>query len=317
MRIFVGAMAAQMLAVRVLEYSIRRHSSLPVRVVPLHEALAERGLAQPAPADPALRARTPFSFQRFAIPELCGFLGRAIYLDSDMLVFGDIATLWQAPMPLPVRAVQARPWRLRRPQLSVMLLDCARLDWRVAALTRRLDQGQLSYRAIMDGAFIGADLARDLAPGWNDLEHFCADDTALLHYTDMSSQPWLDSSNPLAHLWCQALLDAVAEGFINAADVQTEIDRGHVRASLAWQLASGVADPRAVPRRERVADRVRFAAPHRGSQRPVGRLRAETEALVAELGLRRALASLRRVAMHIADVLIHAARWPARRRPRV
>ena len=82
-RIFVGATEAQMLAVKVLEHSIRRRASLSVDVQPIHR------LAPPAPAprDPALRSRTPFSFQRFAVPGLMKRTGRALYLDSDMLVF--------------------------------------------------------------------------------------------------------------------------------------------------------------------------------------------------------------------------------------
>jgi hypothetical protein len=37
---------------------------------------------------------TPFSGFRWAVPELCGFEGSAIYMDSDVIVRGDIARLW-------------------------------------------------------------------------------------------------------------------------------------------------------------------------------------------------------------------------------
>lgn len=40
---------------------------------------------------------TPFSGFRWAVPELCGFSGQAIYMDSDIIVKGDIAELWNAP----------------------------------------------------------------------------------------------------------------------------------------------------------------------------------------------------------------------------
>ena len=59
--------------------------------MPLHEAT----IPIPTPATPANRPRTPFSFQRFLIPELCGFKGRGIYVDSDMQVFEDIRGLWK------------------------------------------------------------------------------------------------------------------------------------------------------------------------------------------------------------------------------
>ena len=76
-RVYVGSQEAQMLPVKVLEYSIRKHTELPVEIFPLHHASIE----VPMPRDPRNRPRTPFSFQRFYIPQLAGFRGRAIYLD--------------------------------------------------------------------------------------------------------------------------------------------------------------------------------------------------------------------------------------------
>lgn len=296
-RVFVGATEEQMLAVRVLDYSIQRTASRPVELVPIHRALAQRGIELPLPSRPSLRARTPFSFQRFAIPELVGFSGRAIYLDSDMQLFRDIAELWQSPLPVPLRTVAARPWRLRKPQLSVMLLDCARLTWRVDELIRRLDGAAVDYAAIMDGSALATALAGDLPPCWNDLEHYRAGDTALLHYTDMSRQPWLDSSNRLAALWCRALVDAVEEGFIDAAEVRQAVERGSVRPSLAYQVEHRIVDPRRLPREQRLLDLLRFVPPHRradrgASTRGGGRFRANLRLVGNDLGLAAARARL-------------------------
>src|SRR3954451_5303347 len=84
LRIFVGTDDSQIVAHEVLEYSIRKHTSRPVEFVPMHN------IDLPLPRDPAQRPRTGFSFYRFLIPSLCGFKGRAIYLDADMLVLSDI-----------------------------------------------------------------------------------------------------------------------------------------------------------------------------------------------------------------------------------
>ena len=92
-RVYVGSQDAQMLAVKVLEFSIRRHTTADVVVFPLHEAKIEF----PTPREVKNRPRTPFSFQRFYIPALQGQRGRAIYLDSDMQVFRDIQELWNMP----------------------------------------------------------------------------------------------------------------------------------------------------------------------------------------------------------------------------
>ena len=51
----------------------------------------------PLPKDEKNRPRTGFSFFRFAIPELCNYSDRALYLDADMQVFSDLAELWDIP----------------------------------------------------------------------------------------------------------------------------------------------------------------------------------------------------------------------------
>ncbi|MBM4264570.1 MAG: hypothetical protein FJ145_24490 [Deltaproteobacteria bacterium] len=52
----------------------------------------------PLPKDRENQPRTGFSFSRFLIPSLCQYRGKAIYLDADMLVFDDIAKLWDYPL---------------------------------------------------------------------------------------------------------------------------------------------------------------------------------------------------------------------------
>ena len=54
-RVYVGATEEQMLAVKVLEYSIRKHASLSVEVHPLHRAASEAAIEIPA----ARRPRQP------------------------------------------------------------------------------------------------------------------------------------------------------------------------------------------------------------------------------------------------------------------
>jgi len=93
-RVFIAATADEWLPTRVLEFSMREATALPVDV----RMIASFGRAIPMPAHPRNFPRTPFSFQRFLIPELCAYQGRAIYLDADMQVFADMADLWGHPM---------------------------------------------------------------------------------------------------------------------------------------------------------------------------------------------------------------------------
>ena len=232
--VLVGSEEPQRLAVKVLEYSIRRRSSVSVRVRALHRC----GIEFPLPRDAKNAPRTPFSFQRFAIPMLCGYRGRGIYLDSDMLVFRDIRELWSFPMAgAEVQAVAEPGSSGRKPQFSVMLLDCEQLaDWTPDGIIARLDSGELSYESLMFEMAVARSVKSDLPQRWNALETYTRGDTALLHYTDMTRQPWVTIRNPNGHLWVQALLEAIDDGFITRAEVETDVACGWVRPSLLLQL---------------------------------------------------------------------------------
>lgn len=85
MKIFIGTDPRQPVAWIVLANSIARHSSIPVEITPLvlkQLPLKRRGL-------------TEFTFSRFLVPWLCKFQGRALFLDADMVVTGDVAELAQ------------------------------------------------------------------------------------------------------------------------------------------------------------------------------------------------------------------------------
>ncbi|MBM4077681.1 MAG: hypothetical protein FJ267_18795, partial [Planctomycetes bacterium] len=84
--VFVGASHRDSIPFLVLRHSLIRRSSIPIRVSVLPSIPRRFGLL--------VRRGTPFSLARFQIPELMGHQGRALYLDSDMLVFDDIGALF-------------------------------------------------------------------------------------------------------------------------------------------------------------------------------------------------------------------------------
>jgi len=240
-RIYVGTDRSQEIALRVLGASIRRRTRLAVEV----NSLA--GLDLPEPPDPAHRARTGFSFARFAIPELAGRAGRAIYLDADMLVLQDIAELWNLPLggakvacqeELPDRIARAAPvaGARRRKQCSVMLLDCARLDWDAANIIAGLGAAY-TYDALLGDLCILADdeISHGVPTRWNSLE-FADASTCLIHYTDMMKQPWVHAANPNGWLWTRELRDLVRDGDIAMEFVQEEVLAGYLRPSIVREL---------------------------------------------------------------------------------
>ena len=229
-RVFIGSDENQKLAQEVLASSLRRNASLRVDVRSLEN------VTTPEPAREELRTRTGFTFRRFRIPELCGWSGRAIYLDADMLVFDDIADVWRAAMPpgVSVLFTAQDTERARRAQFAVMLLDCAALDWKIEAIVDGLNEGRWSYEELVyELALIPlAAKAPGLSTRWNALDRYVEGTTALVHYTAMPMQPWIYPYHPLRDLWYDALRTALAEGDIDAALIEEEIAKGHVSPQL-------------------------------------------------------------------------------------
>jgi hypothetical protein len=239
------------LPAKVLEYSIRKHASMSVRVFPLHEVELE----VPQPRDESNRPRSPFSFHRFLIPELADRRGRAIYLDSDMLVFSDLRRLWNQPFDgADVLAVGASSIAEKRAQFGVMLLDCESLDWNIAAIVEALDAGDLSYEELMFEMKAARHVSAVIDSSWNSLERHKKGRTALLHYTDMERQPWVSRNNPLSKLWMTELIEAIDVGHISLTDVEEQVRRGNVRPSLLYQVNNRVMDSRYLSRKARDLD---------------------------------------------------------------
>ncbi|MEP4147230.1 MAG: hypothetical protein ABJL54_08405 [Halioglobus sp.] len=259
-RVYIGAMNEQRLAFEVLKHSIERHSSCDVEVLHLGDEI-DQHFPEYQKIIEGLPAGTPFSLQRYAIPYLCKNLGRAIYVDSDMQVFSDIRELWQFPVGKSgFSAAKVEPEWGRPPQLSVMVIDCAYVDWDLVDIANQL-RSQSSYEEFKIHGPNNANVCREIPSNWNSLEHFKDGETALIHFTSMPNQPWLSSLNPLAPIWCKALIDALQDGAVSQDDIDYEITVGNVRPSLAWQTEHCTADPLMVPADVLYQDRS-FLPPH-------------------------------------------------------
>jgi hypothetical protein len=239
MRVFCGLDESQIVAARVLEYSIRRHASRPVRFFPM------LNVPTPEPKDPKNRGRTGFSFSRFHIPKLAGYSGRALYVDADMQVFADMAQLWDIPFDgakvMCTRQDEPPPqwkdssWFKPGRQMSVMMLDCSRLDWRIEDIIGGLDEGRYTYEELMFKlCVVDPDEINDnLPPAWNHLEHYEPGETKLLHYTVVPTQPWKNDSSPLRTLWEPEFEAARNAGVVHRDEAFQLARRGHIKPSLA------------------------------------------------------------------------------------
>lgn len=259
-KVYVATTDAQMLAVKVLEYSIRKHASMSVEVIPLHL----NNINVPMPSNKDNWPKTPFSFQRFLIPELQSFSGRAIYLDSDMQVFADIKEIWTKEFNgNQILTVKNFDSTNRKPQFSVMLLDCENLDWSIGSIVNDLNEGKLTYKTLMHEMAVAENITDALEAKWNSLERFDASETALLHYTDMHLQPWVSRDNPLAYLWFEDLFEAIDQGFITVEFIREHVDLGYIRPSIFYQIDKRLRDPILLPRDAIKLDDS-FEAPYQG-----------------------------------------------------
>lgn len=234
-RIFLGTEPAQHRAERVFFHSLRKVRS-PARVYEVYRMTRLPGFAQG-------RWRTGFTNFRFAIPDLAGRHGRAIYNDVDQIYLGDPAPLFDLPMG------EAGYLALTPADTAVMLLDCARM-----AEVWTLEQAQrLGKKTLLELAAEKPGLWAALPAQWHarDME-YQPGFTACLHYTALNQQPWHPAPDqysyhphPLGELWRDLERDADAAGYeiFSAAAPSPAFAGAAARLAAAprWQLPADVA----------------------------------------------------------------------------
>ena len=114
-RVFIGYDPRQPVAFQVCAQSVWDAASKPVEIIRLDlRTLPLRRVGL-----------TEFTYSRFLVPFLCGFEGHALFLDSDILVRGDIAGLFDAAERFPQCDVMMVKSQLKFEWPSVMMFNCA------------------------------------------------------------------------------------------------------------------------------------------------------------------------------------------------
>jgi len=183
----------------VLKHTIQKYSSLPTEIHEMDYSLDDStwhgwNMGR-VPGVPATRARneqgelvwfTDFTNFRWAIPEKCGFKGRAIYNDVDQIYLGDPKDLWELDMG--GKAMLS----LTTNETSVILFDCekfASLDWWPSTTEMKTNCWGIKHYIQL---LWQNDMYGMLPTRWNCLDGrgYAEGWTRLIHYTDMSSQIW-------------------------------------------------------------------------------------------------------------------------------
>lgn len=198
-RVFVGCDGnnGDLESQAVLEWSIRKHASRPVEIT---WCQLSRDPASPWYSDgphgwQTQYWTTPFSGFRWAVPELCGFTGQAIYTDSDVIFRADIAELWDQPIP-PGKAVIAKGGQ----RLCVSKWDCAAAEAVLPRATTLRDDPH-SHRSLMHHFAAHPEMVAPFLGGdWNtlDIEPFdlASPRTKAVHYTGIPTQLQLKHALP-------------------------------------------------------------------------------------------------------------------------
>ena len=191
-RIFVGCAAnnEDLESQAVLEWSIKKYATRPYQITWMQ---LSRNPKSPFHGWDTKRWATPFTGFRWAIPELCKFKGKAIYTDSDVMFFSDIAELWDQEFE-PGKVIMTGR---KDGRICVSMWNCEaarKYILPIAQLKADDDAHQKMCRLIRDNPI----LVQTWRGNWNCLDRdfqslgFCN----ALHYTDMRSQPQLRYALP-------------------------------------------------------------------------------------------------------------------------
>lgn len=174
----------------VLEYSLRKHASIPVHIEWMRLSRDPASFWHSNGAGVGWNTEcwaTPFSAFRWGIPAFCNFQGRAFYSDADVLYLSDIAEIWHHPMEEGKAILASGIGKDLR--LGEMLWDCEAAAHFLPPL-EELHRDRHGHKKMQQFFEQHPEYVESLAPEYSNLD---GDDLPLealkaLHYSDMGSQ---------------------------------------------------------------------------------------------------------------------------------
>lgn len=184
-RLFVGTSpnGEDYEAEAVLAWTAQKFSSLPVEITWMRQAKSG-----PYSGWRLGAGRTPFSAFRWSPPAMCGFEGRAVYVDVDFVFHADLAELWRENIPgVLVTKRQKDAGKLKS---GCILFDCAKAKGHVPDLDglRRLDD---PHGTVENYFKARPELVSTYATGdWNAIDAFDLSNPRIkaTHYSRMEHQ---------------------------------------------------------------------------------------------------------------------------------
>lgn len=175
----------------VLEYSIRKHTTDAVDItwMQLSRDPSSYWYSNPETGEGwnTVKWSTPFSGFRWAIPEYCNYSGRAIYMDADVVILGDLAKLWQHPIK--GKSIVAAKTHADMTRLCTCVWDCEKAKAIIPPIDE-LRQDPDSHKKLMRQLKKNKRLIEPYQDSYNsvDGEDLAIENIRILHYSDMGTQ---------------------------------------------------------------------------------------------------------------------------------
>lgn len=247
-RVFIGSGEASCLERKTLIHSLRKHCSRELDIYVFngtHDSI-ERNDEEPIRANMPLwikyRNVTEFSNYRFLIPEICGHQGRAIFLDSDMVCLSDIAEFFDQPMHGNDMLAKAEAYKGDSCWgLSQILFDCSKCHFDLEQIFREMDAGQFTNLDLhqMKAPFLAKHPVKIGAyeNTWNVFDK-CDENTKLIHYTNLGTQPWKFPGHPYESIWFKYFNEAREAGEVTQPDLKKTLSRAYARQDILKPVSS-------------------------------------------------------------------------------
>lgn len=175
----------------VLDFSLKKHTQASVELIwmQLSHDSSSFWYSDPSQKQGWITEKwaTPFSGFRWAIPEYCNFQGRAIYMDTDVIVLDDIEKLWNHAID--GSAIVAAKGGESTARLCTCVWDCEKAKSHIPPLDE-LKSNPDSHKNLMKMIKKEAFLVHPYQDHFNciDGENLTIEEIKILHYSDMGTQ---------------------------------------------------------------------------------------------------------------------------------
>lgn len=226
-RVYINADESQMLAAAVLARGIRDFATTPVAITIL------KNPPLPRVRNPQCWPRNPRALTRFLVPELAGFQGRALFLEADMLIRGDVAELVSLALDRCQVAVLQNPkssgW-----EPSLQVINCQRADWQIERIMQGLDEGRYTSDELIGSLANVQDsneIAEQIPTAWQPIYDQPSAATQVHRFRDPKHQPWRQEFEN-SPAWAEIFRRAIAMGDVTVDDVYDAVEDGYADDSL-------------------------------------------------------------------------------------